>query len=252
MRGVLTSQDWVIVRQMLSLKSKARSLAAHLPEPAKDLLRRAAAHLPAPLQDAVGARASSPTFAPEVRPPEDRLVVIYATLAEAEDTAAIRQALAGIDAVIRVVDLEQTPHVAKQLAGLTGRMVPPYVYINGRPWGNRYDIETLRETGDLQAIVDDKLDQLSEQARQLGHIHEAFSDALSADNILARWKLGHILCVDDLDAWFEVDKHGNGRFFYQGAEHAPSLMADVAAEIAARARNEELEATWQLEPTVHA
>lgn len=184
--------------------------------------------------------------------PEDRLVAIYATEAEAEAVAEIREALAGIDTIVREMDLaKEPPQTATQLAKLTGVMVPPYVYINGRFWGAQYEVIALRESGDLEHVVANRLDLLGEEARRIGHIHESWSDEVSVENLLARWKLGHIVSVDDLDAWYEVGKDGTEHFYYQGGPHPVEDMPRVAEEIVAAVRAGEYEVHWMLEPAVH-
>ncbi len=184
--------------------------------------------------------------------PEDRLFVIYWTKDTEEDAKAIRKLAARVDTVVREIDLgQERPQVAGQLAKLTGVMVPPYVYINGRYWGGRYDIESLAATTDLELVVANRLDEISAEARRIGKVRDTYSDEISVDNLLTRWKLGHILCVDDLDAWYEVDKDGTERFFYQGAPRSAEDMAKVAEEIVAAVEAEEYEAIWQLEPSVH-
>ena len=183
--------------------------------------------------------------------PEDRLVVVYATPDEDEEVRAIMEILSTIEAEVRQSDLRREPQTARQLAELTGVMVPPYVFINGRHWGNRYDLESLAAWGDLPLVVANLLDEISPEARRMGHVHESFSDEISVDNILTRWKLGHILCVDDLDSWYEVGRDHDERFFYQGGPHPVADMADVAAEIVRAVEAGELEAVWQLEPSVH-
>lgn len=182
--------------------------------------------------------------------PEDRLVVIYATPDEQQDVEAIEEILREVEAEVRHNDLRREPQTARQLAALTGVMVPPYVFINGRHWGNRYDLEALRASGDLTHVVANRLDELSDEARRIGHLHQSFSDEISVENILARWRQGHILCVDDLDAWFESDRQGE-RFYYQGGPRPVEDMPAVAAEIVAAVEAEEYEAVWQLEPSVH-
>jgi glutaredoxin len=183
--------------------------------------------------------------------PEDRLVVVYATPAEDEEVRAIMAILSTIEAEVRHNDLRREPQTARQLAKLTGVMVPPYVFINGRHWGNRYDLESLAAWGDLPLVVANLLDEISPEARRMGRVHESFSDEISVDNILTRWKLGHILCVDDLDSWYEVDRDQEERFFYQGGPHPAEEMPAVAAEIVRAVEAGELEAVWQLEPSVH-
>ncbi|HET6582071.1 MAG TPA: hypothetical protein VFG69_01465, partial [Nannocystaceae bacterium] len=164
--------------------------------------------------------------------PEDSLVVIYATAAEADDVAAIRKCFAPIETQLREMDLAREPQTQRQLAKLTDVMVPPYVYINGRFWGARYDIETLALSGELAKVVANQLDDLSAEARHIGRLRDSFSDDISVENVLARWRLGHILCVDDLDSWFEVDKSGNERFFFAGGEKPVAEMPAIAETIA--------------------
>lgn len=183
--------------------------------------------------------------------PEDRLVVVYSTPDEDDDVQAILAILAGIEAEVRQSDLRREPQTARQLAELTGVMVPPYVFINGRHWGNRYDLESLAAWGDLPKIVANLLDDISDDARRLGKVHDSYSDEIGVDNILTRWKLGHILCVDDLDSWYEVDRQHGERFFYQGGPRPVADMHAVAEEIVRAVEAGELEAVWQLEPSVH-
>ncbi len=183
--------------------------------------------------------------------PEDRLVVVYATPDEQADVDAILKILETVDAEVRHNDLRREPQTARQLAKLTGVMVPPYVFINGRFWGARYDIESLSVSGDLPLVVANQLDEISQEARRIGHIQESFSDEISVDNVLGRWRQGHILCVDDLDSWYEVDREGNPHFFYQGGPRPVEDMREVAQEVVAGVEAEDFEATWQLEPSVH-
>lgn len=181
---------------------------------------------------------------------EDSLVVVYATDEERDEVAQIEEIFASIDTVVRVMDLDKEPLQTKtQLAKLTGKMVPPYVYINGRYWGALGEMESVRGSGDLEAVVTNRLDELHEETRRIGNIHEAYDDDITVDNILDRWKKGHILCVDDLDAWYEVDKRGE-HFYYQGGPRPVEDMPDVAAEIVQKVDAEEWEASWQLEPSV--
>lgn len=184
--------------------------------------------------------------------PEDRLVVVYTDDVESDAVQEIRHTLEDIESELRVMDLnKEPPQTRTQLAKLTGVMVPPYVYINGRYWGAQYELITLHEIGELEAVVANRLDELSEQAKKMGNVHEAYSEDLTVENILARWKLGHILCVDDLDAWYEVDKDGTEHFYYQGGPHPVEQMQDAAEEIIKGVADEAFEAHWQLEPSVH-
>jgi hypothetical protein len=182
--------------------------------------------------------------------PEDSLVVIYATAAEADDVAAIRECFATIETQLREMDLAREPQTQRQLAKLTDVMVPPYVYINGRYWGARYDIETLALSGELAKVVANQLDGLSAEARHIGRLRDSFSDEISVENVLARWRLGHILCVDDLDSWFEVDKSGQERFFFGGGEKAVAEMESIAETVVRDVEAGEYEARWMLDPAV--
>lgn len=182
--------------------------------------------------------------------PEDTLVVVYATSLETDAVDEIVRCFDGIDTTVRVMDLDREPQTKRQLAKLTDVMVPPYVYINGRYWGAQYEIVALAATGDLPAVVGHRLDEIGPEARRIGKIHDTYSDAISVDNILARWDLGHILCVDDLDAWFERDRSGAERFFYMGGEQPVSTMPVVAEDIVRRVDDGEIEAQWRLDTLV--
>jgi hypothetical protein len=183
--------------------------------------------------------------------PEDSLVVIYATTVEAEDVAAIRRCFDGIHTQLREMDLDKEPaQTRRQLATLTQVMVPPYVYINGKFWGARYEIETLAGSGELDKVVTNRLDELGPEARRIGKIRESFSDEISVENVLERWRLGHILCVDDLDSWFEVDKDGRERFFHAGGEKPVDDMPSIAETIVRDVEAGEYEARWMLDPAV--
>lgn len=209
-------------------------------EARKDILREAQAK-----QRARGA-------AGEGLAPEDAAVVVYYGPGDEPEVARIRATFDGIDAAVREMDLRKEPaQTTTQLAKLTGKMVPPYVYINGKYWGAEYEMVALRADGDLQDIVLNRLDDISENAKRIGGIHDHFDDDITVENILSRWKLGHILCVDDLDTWYEVDKDGKERFFYEGAPHPAAEMRSVAERIAAGVSDESMEAQWLLEPSVH-
>jgi hypothetical protein len=183
--------------------------------------------------------------------PEDTLVVVYATALESEAVEEIVRCFEGIDTTVRVMDLDREPQTKRQLAKLTDVMVPPYVFINGRYWGAQYEIVALAATGDLPAVVAHRLDEIGPEARRIGKVHDSYSDAITVENILARWDLGHILCVDDLDAWFERDKAGVERFFYMGGEQPVATMPDVAADVVRRVDAGEIEAVWRLDTVVH-
>lgn len=183
--------------------------------------------------------------------PEDTLVVVYATERERADVDRIVALFDGVDTTVRVMDLDREPQTKRQMARLTDVMVPPYVFINGRHWGGPYEMEALAATGDLPRVVANLLDEIGPEARRIGKLRDTFSDDITVDNVLARWRLGHILCVDDLDAWFETDKDGRERLFYQGGERPVADMQQVAEEIARTVAAGEIEAHWLLDPVVH-
>lgn len=261
------------------LLTRARHLAeTHVPDPlrgpGRKLLDELGRLVPGPLADAIGLVPTVPEAPPETAPaaersreavllervraraehglkPEDRLVVIYATAHEAEAVAEIRGALAGIETTVREMDLDKEPlQTRTQLARLTGAMVPPYVYVNGRYWGAQYEILSLRERDELEHVVANRLDLLGPEARRIGKLHDAWSDDITVGNILQRWRLGHILSVDDLDAWYEVDKQGVAHFFYQGGPLPVEEMEAAAREIEAGVQAGTIEARWLLEPAV--
>lgn len=183
--------------------------------------------------------------------PEDRVVVIYATQAESDQVSEILEAFEGIETTIRQMDLaKEPPQTTTQLAKLTGVMVPPWVYINGKYWGGPYEMISLKASGDLEAVVANRLDDLGAEARRIGGIHETFSEDITVENLLRRWKLGHILTVDDLDTWYEIEKDGTERFFHAGGPHPVEHMSTVAEEIVEGVEAEELEVQWHLEPAV--
>jgi glutaredoxin len=181
--------------------------------------------------------------------PDDAPVVIYATLAERESVENIRKIFARNDVHVREVDLEAIPKMARQIAQDTNVFVPPYVFIGGRFWGAEFDIVSLEADGDLLKVVEGRLDEISEGARRIGHVHESFSDALTPENIVDRLRRGHILCIDELDCWFEEDKK-SARLYYQGQVHDGERLGAIAEEIAAAADAEEIEAQWRFEPEV--
>ncbi len=247
-------------------KRLKNTVLEHAPEAVTDALERIGVVEEQPQPASKGAGESEDTYdarraealarvkakASDGLKPEDSLVVVYTTDAERDEVAEIEQVFARIDTVMRVMDLDKEPLQTKtQLAKLTGKMVPPYVYINGKYWGALGEMETLAASGDLRHVVANRLDELHDEAKRIGNIHEAFDDDITVPNILDRWKKGHILCVDDLDAWWEEDRDGTEHFYYQGAPHPVEQMPDVAAEIVAAVEAEEYEASWQLEPSVH-
>ena len=248
-------------------EAEPQTVAPATPPPEAETTRPEPAPEPAPAEASVAQSPASPSASLREDPravlervkakaehglkPEDRLVVIYHDGGQDEDVAAIHQILEGVEAEVRENDLRREPQTARQLAELTGVMVPPYVFVNGKHWGSRYDLEALAADGDLEAVVANRLDEISDEARRIGHVHESYSDEISVANILTRWRLGHILCVDDLDSWYEVERGGAERFYYQGGPRPVEDMPTVAEEIVRGVEAEDFEAVWMLEPSVH-
>lgn len=151
----------------------------------------------------------------------------------------------------RRMNLHEQPTAARQIASLTGVMVPPYVYISGRYWGGEGEIVSLIAMGDLAAIVAGDLSSISEDARRIGGLHEQFDDAMTAENIIARLKLGHIVAMEDLDCWCEPHPDtGENRVIYEGTPRSIDEIDEIAAEIARLVDEGEIEARWLLEPEV--
>ncbi|MEE9384069.1 MAG: hypothetical protein V3V08_11720 [Nannocystaceae bacterium] len=181
--------------------------------------------------------------------PDDATVVIYTTSDERGVATTIRSRLRGYDVFVREVNLASHPHMARQLAQQTQVFVPPYVYIRGRFWGAMDEIESLHLMGELGHVLAGDLDRLSADARRIGKLRDTFSDDMTVENILARLRQGHILCVDDLDCWYEQDNK-EPRFYYQGGPRPVDGMEAVAAHIAKAVAAGEAEASWRFEPEV--
>ena len=246
----------------------------HLPERVRDGGRRLAdavlEHAPRVVQDAVapllrtpdaGEPASPPVVAgtdePAGRPEpvegeldfrdtQKRVVLFGYPEDDATNRVAALFTAAGV--VFRRQNLHQQPREAQQIASMTGVMVPPYVYIHGRFWGGEGEMETLLAFGDLQRVIDNKLDELSPEARRIGKLRESFDDTLSPDNILFRLRRGHILSIDGLDCWFEGSPAP--RFFYDGAPRSVDEMPAIAAEIAQRGESGDCETRWLFDPSI--
>lgn len=188
----------------------------------------------------------SPDDALDFRDTQKRVVLFGYPEDDASNRVAALLSAAGI--VFRRQNLHQQPREAQQIASMTGVMVPPYVYIHGRFWGGEGEMESLLALGELQRIIDNKLDDLSPEARRIGKLRESFDDVLSVDNILFRLRRGHILSVDGLDCWFEAG--AVPRFFYDGAPRPVDEMPAIAAEITRRGESGECETRWLFEPSV--
>ena len=236
--------------EVLEAGRKLRNtVVEHAPDSVRDAIERYAPENPEP-EPEPGLEAKDPHPLSDPEDPDDARVIVYATLEEREAVDRIRGVFAKHDVRVREIDLAAQPKMARQIAGDTGVFVPPYVFIGGRFWGAEFDIISLDADGDLMKVVEGRLDEISESARRIGHVHESFSDALTAENIIERLKLGHILCVDDLDCWYEHDKDGE-RLFYQGAPRAAEDLPAVAEEIAQAAEQDQVSAQWRFEVEVH-
>lgn len=168
-----------------------------------------------------------------------------------EDAATDRVAalLTAEGIVFRRQNLHLQPREAMQIASMTGVMVAPYVFIHGKFWGGEGEMESLRALGELAAIVDNRLDALSPEARRIGRVKLSFDDALTVANIVDRLRRGHILRVDDLDCWYEAPRGGQpARFFHDGAPRPEADIPEVAAEIVRRVEAEGAAAIWVVDP----
>ncbi len=262
-------------RMLKGLLRRAHEAAQrHLPERVRDGGRRLAdavlEHAPRVVQEAVAPLLRAPDAPDEPNEPNEP-----ATRASVDDPASAEEALDFRDTQRRVVlfgypedaatdrvaalftgegivfrrqNLHQQPREAQQIASMTGVMVPPYVYIHGRFWGGEGEMESLRALGELQAVIANRLDELSPEARRIGKLRESFDDALTPDNILFRLRRGHIISVDGLDCWYESG--ASPRFFYDGAPRPVDEMPAIAAEIASRGESRECETRWLFEPSV--
>ncbi len=170
---------------------------------------------------------------------------------EESATQRVWELLDGQDVPHRRMNLHDQPAAARQIAGLTGVMVPPYVYVRGRYWGGEGEIISLIEVGDLAAVVAGDLDSISAESRRIGKLHEEFDDSMSAANICERLRLGHIVATHDLDCWCEPDpKTGEMRIIYEGGPRPMEDLEAIAEEIAAQVDDGEIEAHWLLEPEI--
>jgi glutaredoxin len=177
------------------------------------------------------------------------LVVVYATDAERDDVSAIRRIFARLGEPVRLVDLTVDPRAFRNISTFTNVMVPPYVFIDGRHWGGRYEIEAIDAEGDLPAILSHRLDELGPVARTIGKLHESFSDAVTVENLRDRFARGHSLCIDGIDSWCERDGTATV-LFHQGRRIAPEDVGAALEAIAADAAAGRITAAWRLEPAV--
>ena len=152
---------------------------------------------------------------------------------------------------IRRMNLHQQPDAARQIAGVTGVMVPPYVFIHGRFWGSEGEIVSLQALGDLRAVVENRLEEVSDEGRRIGKVREDFDEAMTAENIAARLRLGHIVAMEDLDCWLEGDPASEGaRIFYEGQARPVHDLEAIARDLAGRIYLGEVKARWRFEPAV--
>ena len=247
------------------LNRARRAAEERLPDEIVEAGRRVAAEVEHRIHDALGGPEAHPHEEPldrdaqiardieraheRMKEEEHAQVIIYATDEEREDVEAIRGVFKARDEPVRVVNLAQDPRAFRNISGNTGVMVPPYVFIDGRFWGARYDIEALEAEGDIEKILSGELDQISDVARKIGHVHESFSDAMTVENIMDRLQRGHSLCIDDIDSW--VEDEGDGPvLFHQGARIKGEAILETVRTIAAQIEAGEAEAIWRLEPEV--
>jgi glutaredoxin len=242
---------------------KAQAAAErHLPESVRETGRKLAEQVqgraPASLQRLARSLLDAPTRESDAaetggaEPLDRRDPIVVVLFGYPEDAATDRVAalLAAEGVVFRRMNLHEQPQAARQIASVTGVMVPPYVFVRGRFWGGEGEMEGLRALGELHAVVAGELAGLSDEARRIGGLREEFDDALTPDNILLRLRKGHILTLDDLDCWYESGPDGEGRFFYEGGPRPVADMPAVAAEIAERCAAADLRPTWRFEPAV--
>ncbi len=231
----------------------------HLPERVRGLADAVLEHAPRVVQDAVGPLLRAPEAevreatvnepaaeALDFRDTQKRVVLFGYPEDAATDRVAALFTAEGV--VFRRQNLHLQPREAQQIASMTGVMVPPYVYIHGRSWGGEGEMVSLVATGELHKVIDNRLDELGDEARRIGKLRESFDDALTVDNIVYRLRRGHILSIDGLDCWYEPG--AEPRFFYDGAPRPVADMSAVAAEIALRAESPETETRWLFEPSV--
>ncbi|MBL9104357.1 MAG: glutaredoxin [Myxococcales bacterium] len=212
------------------------------------LLRGDPAHEPEASADDPVDGASAPADDPlDFRDTQKRVVLFGYPEDAATDRVAALLTAEGI--VFRRQNLHMQPREAMQIASMTGVMVAPYVFIHGKFWGGEGEMESLRALGELAAIVDNRLDELSPEARRIGRLKQSFDDAITVANVVDRLRRGHILRVDDLDCWYEAPRAGQpSRFFHDGAPRPEADIPDVAAEIVRRVESEGVKATWVVDP----
>ncbi|MCP5070835.1 MAG: hypothetical protein GY946_30080 [bacterium] len=243
------------------LKRAKRAAEQRLPAELMDAGRRVRAEVEQRIETALsgGTTDAPPTreqnVSDQIRRARDRMtdeepaqVIIYSTDDEREDVQAMRSLFAAKGEPVRMMNLDDT-RTRRNIMGSTGVMVPPYVYIDGRFWGARFDIEALEEEGDLDKILAGDLDTISEVGRKIGKVHESFSDAMTVENILDRLGRGHSLCVDDIDTWLE-DDGGEHILFHQGGRLTGASVQETIKTLASRIEAGDIEAFWRLEPEI--
>lgn len=244
------------------LKRAREAAEERLPAEIVDAGKRVAAEVEHRLESALGGTTEEPhaptreeAIQDEIAKARERMdddvaqVIVYATEEEREDVEAIRKVFAGHDEPIRVMDISGDPRTRRNLAGFSGVMVPPWVCIDGHYWGARYDVEALDAEGDLPKILAGELEALSDVAMKIGKLHEAFSDAMTVENIRDRLGRGHCLCIDDIDSWME-EEGGEPVLYHQGGRITGGEIERTIVEVAGQIEAGIVEALWRLEPEV--
>ena len=239
------------------MRAEGKRIAERVLEHTPDRLKNAAEALFSE-EEAPGGRSGGPAggeSAASVRREidEDKTEPKVVVFGYPEDptTQRVWELLDGQDIANRRMNLHEQPAAARQIAGLTGVMVPPYVYISGRYWGGEGEIVSLIGMGDLAAIVAGDLSSISADSRRIGGLQEEFDDAMTAENIVVRLQLGHIVSMEDLDCWCEPNADtGESRVIYEGTPRPIAEIETVAEEIARLVDEGEIEARWLLEPEV--
>jgi len=241
----------------VEVRAEGKRIAERVLEHTPDRLKNAAEALFAEHGGAPGSSegaANEPAASVRREIDEDKTEPKVVVFGYPEDptTQRVWDLLDGQQVANRRMNLHEQPTAARQIASLTRVMVPPYVYISGRYWGGEGELVSLIAMGDLAAIVAGDLSSISEDARRIGGLHEDFDDAMTAENIIARLKLGHIVAMEDLDCWCEPNPEtGENRVIYEGTPRSIDEIGSIAAEIARLVDEDEIEARWLLEPEVH-
>ncbi len=187
--------------------------------------------------------------------PEDvigEIAVVVFGYPEDPDFTELQAVLAAEEVEFRAMNLHQQPRAAQQISAVTGVMQSPYMYIHGRFWGGLGALQSLVGLGELQAVIENRIDDLSSEARRIGKIRDVFDDALTPANICERLRQGHILAIDGIDCWYEKGiSPSSARVYYDGKPHPGNDLEQVARDIADRvAQQPQLDTKWLFEPEV--